>query len=542
MFLNSKDYDNTAAFIAALKAYNADEGDAYTAKVKYDLDRDCDARDYFVNLLQLQKADAYLDTYPFPGFEDYTGPAPTFSVSYIDGFATTYAAGAPTTYQPGVTTIAISTQPLSSSIVLNQVGIILDFGGTEFTATTNTSGVAAFSFTAPSTLTGDVVVTSRLADAPSNAVALGYHALPVDTETYSLVDDAGYGFSITTDDKIAVGDANEDGVVAVQDLTDALTNFSNSYRNRFTKHAYVTLGSLFYYQGVDGTLAYTLTPQGTDYTYGAANTTGQAKGLNRMKWQIVTVDSDGNPAADITTILGSSQSLNGDGSFSGTIPIDAGFETGVLAVFTMLEVNNTALIQSSDHAGLTASIQSSTNRFEPGDTVVVNFADDANDLADLEGSLISVAGYETNALTGTPVASTTALISASNTASVNLAVPSTYDKDLFIQTSYALYKVNNLISEEYLADSALTVTDYITTSVDTTYYTSGTQTITITIAMVGENTRSDYELGINIVQGTGTVHTLASANTADSTFTFTPTTGNLTGTASLVIKYNLAEA
>ena len=542
MFLDSKDYDTTALFIAALKAYNANEGDAYVTKVKYDLERDCDARDYFVNLLQLQKSDEYLMTYPFPGFEDYVGPVPTFGITYINGFATSYAAGAPTTYQPGVTTIAITTQPLNSNIVLNEVDIILEFGGVEFTATTNSSGVASFSFTAPSTLTGDVVVTTRLADAPSNAVALGYHAVPVDTSTYSLVDGATYGLSLIANGAIAVGDVNEDGVVAQNDLVAALGVFGTEFRTKFTKHATVTLGSLFYYQGVEGTLAYTITPVGTDYTYGSG-ITGQAKTLNDLKWQIATVDSDGQPttAGNIQTITGSGLSLNPDGSYGGVININSAFSTGILAVFTMLRANNTATLQSSNHTGIAAAITSGT-RFEPGEVVTVSFTDDANDLADLEGSLIKVGGYDSNALTGGSVVTQTITVGAGNTGTANLTIPSNYDKDIFLQSGFSFYKVNNLISQENLSDSPLNVSTFITTSVDVTYYTSPNQTITITVAMVGSNNRSDYALSISVVETGNLVHTLASGDTSNSTFTFTPTTGNLNGAGSQVIKYSLANA
>lgn len=543
MFLNSKDYDTTALFIAALKAYNATDGDAYATKVKYDLDRDCDAKDYFINLLQLAKADEYLMTYPFPGFEEYSGPAPTFAVTYINGFATTYSAGAPTTYQPGVTTISITTVPLTSNIVLNEVDIVLDFGGVEFTATTNSSGSATFSFTAPSTLTGDVVVTSRLADAPSNAVALGYHGVAVDTDTYSLVEGASYGLSLVTQGAIAVGDVNQDGVVTNNDLVAALSVFGSGFRTKFTKHATVTLGSLFYYQGVEGTLAYTITPVGTDYTYGSG-ITGQAKVLSDMKWQIATVDSDGDPstAGNIQTINGASLTLNADGSYGGVININENFSTGILAVFTLLRANNTAVLQQQSHTGVNAVFTGASNRFHPGETVSVAYSDVVDDLADLQGSIIKLSGFDNQGLTGTPIVSTQTVLNSSNGGTANLTIPSDYDKDIFLSSGFSFYRVNNLISQENLSDSPLDVATFITTSVDVTYYTSPTETITITVAMVGSNTRSDYALSISVVESGNLVQTIASGDTSTNTFTFTPTTGNLQGNGSQVIKYSLANA
>lgn len=543
MFLNSKDYDTTALFIAALKAYNAEEGDQYVAKVKYNLDRDCDATDYFINLLQLQKSDEYLDTYPYPGFEDYDPPAPTFNITYINGFATQYASGAPTTYQPGVTSIAITTQPLNSNIILNQVNVVLDFGGTEFTETSGTDGEADFSFTAPASLSGDVVVTSSLADAASNAVAFGFHGEVIDTEVYDLVDNAQYGSLRIVNGNVGVGDKNGDGTVNTADLTSALSEQGDDgVRLKFSKHASVTLGTLYYYQGLDGTISYTITPSDEDYTWGTSNAnTGAVKGIDSLKWNIAVRDSDGLPVTSVTTVNGSSLSLNSDNSYTGTIAVDSDFNSGLLAIFTLLKATNDATLSSQVHAGVTTSITAG-DKFQPGDDITVTIADDTTSDANVDGSLLKVKGYDNANLTGAAVVAANSTALSNNAGTVTLPVPSTYDKDLYLSAGYAVYKVNNLISEENLSDSPLDVATYISTSVDTTYYTSGSQTVTITVTMEGSYVRSDYELSISAQQTTGGTSVIATGNTADSSFTFNVDDDGLTGTESIVIKYSLADA
>ena len=152
-------------------------------------------------------------------------------------------------------------------------------------------------------------------------------------------------------------------------------------------------------------------------------------------------------------------------------------------------------------------------------------------------------GYPTSALTGSALVSGSAFVGANNTVVATIPVPSTVDQDIFFKTGYVSYTINNLISIEYLADSALDVDAFLTVASDVIYYTSGSETITLTVTMVGSLVRSDYALTISLVENNNsTPVTILLADTSAVSVQFTPEQGALNGLKSIVAKIGLATA
>ena len=537
MILLATDYSSTAELTAAIDTYLSNTADIYVTKATYDISRGCDQTDFFVNVLHHQVKNGYQDSAKFPGFEDYTGPPPIHSISYLDGFNTTYGT-TPSTYTEG-SAVTITVISGSVGVQILNTDINLTFGTQSLTVTANAQGIASFTFTP--TTQGPVTVTSSLAEAASNAIALGYHGQVIDTSLYSLEASATYGLSRVVNGNIAVGDGNGDGVVAASDLTQAISIGALS-RKLFTKHATVELGSLFYNPGVGGTLSYTISPVGTSYTYGTANSVGASKSVNDLRYSYMIVDSDGAPsAAGNASVTHALNTLSSDGSFTGSIPISTDFNNPLLVVFALRNAYNDVVLSSESTAGLSASITSGST-FEPGNSIVVAFVDDSNELPEVDGSFVYVQAYDNSATTGTALMSVQALVATGNTATATLVVPDSIDQDVYLKTGYAYYNVTNAITVEYLADSPVDVTTVMTITPDVTHYSSSLQTITLTVAMVGSANRSDYEISISAVEGSQ-VQTLITSNGGPTTsYNFLANHGNLNGTDSIVLKVSVAEA
>lgn len=557
MIVNSSNYPTTTEFLAAILEWLQSDGEVYIRRVKYDLERACQRSDYLVNLLQYQGQNGYLDTYPFPGFEGYTAPAPSFNITYINGFATKVVNTPVTTYQPGVTNVTINIGPLNSSIVITGQEVILNFGGVEYTVNAGDNGAAEFSFVAPSTLTGDIVVTSSLADAASNSIAYATHGSEVDTSIYSISEDS-YGFSLVSSqgNRVAVGDANNDGTINVGDVTSALTLYLDQSRNHFYNHATVTLGSLYYYQGIEGTLSFTVTPANTDYLINST-TYGAAKTLDKVSWRFITMDSDGSPnitqnSNGITDFAPTSSDLNSDGSYTGTIQISSDFNNPVLIVASLRTAYNDATIESSNHLGLSASILAGSE-FEPNDSIIVSFTDSPSSNAKVTNSQVFVRGYDNAQLTGNPIVQATGIVSANNTVNVSTTVPSTHDKNLYFATGYSFFASTNRVFTQFYEDpsfgtpvdaEALGITASIAVDGDTSeqFYASATDTITVTIDY-GANTMGDYNVYIyaESISTSADFYQIASFGAAGTTYTFTPSSGTLEADTNIRVRIAILE-
>ena len=535
MILLATDYSSTAELTAAIDTYLSNAADIYVTKATYDISRDCDQTDFFINVLHHQVKNGYQDRELYSGFDDYVTPPPVQAISYLDGFNTTYGTQ-PATYTEG-SAVTITVISGNSAVQILNTDITLTFGTEVFTVTANAQGTATFTFTP--TTQGPVTVTSALSSAASNAIALGYHGVNVDTSTYSIDSTATYGLPLNSG-ILAVGDGNTPtgfGAINVNDLTNALT-MSASSRLLFTKHATVEIGSLFYNPGVGGTLSYTITPVAGDYTFGA--TSGQSKSIDNLRYNYAITDSDGSPSSTISSLIThAANTLAADGSFTGTIPISAAFNNPLLVVFALANAYNKAVITAANLTGLQATI-SANDSFEPGDTVVVTVSDGTGD-ANVTGSLLYLEGYATSALTGTPLVTTSGFVTAINAGTLSLAIPSTLDQDLFLKTGYTFYNVINSVTVAYIPGTIADVASIMVITTHVTHYSAVGQTITVTVTMQGDNSRTAYKLTLLAQEvGTSNLHTVATDDQNSTvSYTFQPNSSALTGTKSIVLNASL---
>jgi len=535
MILLATDYSSTAELTAAIDTYLSNSADIYVTKATYDISRGCDQTDYFINVLHHQVKNGYQDRQLYSGFDDYVAPAPVQAISYLDGFNTTYGTQ-PATYTVG-SAVTITVISGNSEVQILNTDITLTFGTEVFTVTADAQGTATFVFTP--TTQEPVTVTSSLAEAASNAIALGYHAVAIDTSTYSIDPTATYGLTLNSG-ILAVGDGNGDGIINfLGDTAPALMVYNTEFRTKFTKHATVEIGSLFYNPGVGGSLSYTITPVAGDYTYGSNS--GQSKSLDDLRYNYAITDSDGSPESTISSNITLVDSdLAADGSFTGSIPISANFNNPLLVVFALVNAFNKAVITNQSIAGLSAAITDKAS-FEPNDTVVVTFSDDAEEDADVTGSLLYLEGYSTSALTGTPLVTASGAVTATNTATLSLAIPSTLDQDLFLKTGYTVYKVINSVTVVNDPNSSVAVAEKMTITSNVAHYTASDQTITLTVAMISPATRTGFRLNLFAQHvGQGATYAIATSDsTSTLTYGFTPSSGVLDASKSIVVTASL---
>ena len=559
MIVNSSNYETTSDFLSALIDTLSEDSEVYLNRIKYDLERTCLRADYFANILQYQLNSSFLDSYPFPGFENYVYPDPYFTITYVNGFATQAAVGAPTTYAPGVTTIAIDIVPLNSNIVISGQEITLYFGDQEYTVTADGNNTASFSFTAPASVSGNVTVTSELTNTASNSVALGYHATMIDTATYTLQPDATYGISLfRTDDGVpyGIGDVDKNGLVTQYDYLSALTVYGTAFRNKFTNFATVTLSNAYYYQGVNGSIPFTVTPTGTAYTFDT-NNEGSAKTLDKVEWRFVVHDSDGNPnlasnSSGLQTYAPTAQDLNADGSFSGTLPISAEFNNPILIIASIDNAYNTAIISRHSAIGTTASITNNAS-FNEGEDITITFADDSSNDVVATGSIIQIDSYATSDLElgGDAIQTDSAILSTNNAVVKTISLPDGYDKDVYFKTSYLNFTPKNAVFISFENESntvdydALGVTAaYQINGANDQYYTADTDTITLNLTFPNTVTLSDYAITIYAeeVDTISNIFEVTVLTTPVNSYDITPVSGTLTGEDSIRFRIFIYEA
>lgn len=559
MIVNSSNYETTADFLSALIDTLSEDSEVYLNRIKYDLERTCLRADYFANILQYQLNSSFLDSFPFPGFENYVYPDPYFTITYVNGFATQADAGAPTTYSPGVTVIAIDIIPLNSNIVISGQEITLYFGDQEYTVTADGNNTASFSFTVPASVTGNITVTSALTNTASNSVAFGYHALTIDTTTYTLQPDSTYGITLYESNdgsQFGIGDADKNGIVSQFDLLNGLTIYATSFRNKFTNFATVTLGNTYYYQGVNGSIPFTVTPTGTAYTFGT-NSEGSAKTLDKVEWRFVVHDSDGTPniasnSSGLQTYAPTAQDLNADGSFSGTLPISADFNNPILIIASIDNAFNTASIGRHSAIGTTASITNNAS-FNEGENITITFADDSSNDVVATGSFIQIDSYATSDLElgGDAVQTDSALVGENNAVEKIISLPDGYDKDVYFKTSYLSFTPKNAVFISFENDTGTVDYDtlgvtaaYQINSANDQYYTADDDTITLNLTFPNTVTLSDYTINIYAaeVSAPSNVFVVTSSTTPVNSYDITPVSGSLTGTDSIRFRIFIYEA
>jgi hypothetical protein len=547
MIILRANYETTDAYLAALDNYFTGEGEVYINRVKYDLSRDCDRAEYLVHILKYQLTAGFADTAGYPGYGEYTEPGPIFNISYVNGYATKVVNDPPITYTPNETTLTIEIGPLNNTISLINTDITLNFGGVEYTVTADENGVATFDIFVTDEFSGDIIVTSTLADAASNGIALAYHGEAVDTTTQLLDAGANYAGTLVPVQGgfYAVGDVNADGGFNQSpDMLSALTLYNNdSARLKATKFLTLTSNSSYYFiQG--GALEYTITPTNQSYTYGN-NYLGQPKPLSRLHMTIIVHDSDGNPGIETSNghvdLQLTANDLEANGSYIGTIPISAQFDNPVLLVLALVHAYNKAVITSSSTLGLTTAI-SAGDKFEPGDTISITFAADTSG-AKVLGSLLYARGYSNEQLTGTPIVQVDIPLENYNTVH-NIAVPTNVDRDLFFKIGYTVFNVTNRITYGVSADADLNynqvLESYSVNCANFPYYPEQDTPIAVFLDFYNNLTRSDYSVSIYAIDPSGTVYTVALEDTVETQWAFAANSGNLTGQTNIEIKIILS--
>lgn len=548
MILLRANYETTEAYLEALDEYFTGDGEVYINRVKYDLSRDCDRAEYLVHILKYQLTTEFATTSGYPGYGEYQEPGPLFNIIYVDGYATKVVNTPPLTYTPNETNLSIQIGPLNNTISLINTDITLNFGGAEYTETADENGVATFYIFVTDAFSGDIVVTSTLADAASNGIALAYHGELVDTTTQLLDAGANYGGTLITvpDGFLAAGDANADGLFGVSDdYTSALALYNNDgARLRATKFLTLTTNSAYYYlQG--GSLQYTITPTNQSYTYNGVYY-GQSKPLSRLHMTLIVHDSDGNPSLANSNgqvdLQPTTNDLQANGSYIGNIPISEQFNNPVLLVLALVHAYNKAVITSSSTLGLTTAITGG-DRFEPEDTISISFAPDTSG-AKVLGSLLYARGYDNEQLTGNPTVQVDIPLTSYNMVH-NIDVPIHVDKDLFFKIGYTLFNVTNRIT--YGVTSAgvnynQVLEGYSVLCDNFPYYPEPDTAIAVFLDFYNNLTRSDYSVSIFAQDPIGNTYTVALDDTVNDEWVFTANSGNLTGQANIEIKIILSLA
>ena len=187
MKLNPNDYPSNVGLLKALNN-EWEYGTAlpvYLNKVKYDLDRSCDARDYFIGVLQYQTKDSEMvleDGYN--GFDTYEAdmPDPVYQIT-IDGTRTPgiIEAIGSNTYSPGTTVNITITDDSSTDALWSNSAVITIRGYTspDFTGTAVvsaqfqlTDNAASGTITMPSSATGPIYLEATTTSSVINEVYL----------------------------------------------------------------------------------------------------------------------------------------------------------------------------------------------------------------------------------------------------------------------------------------------------------------------------------------------------------------------------------
>jgi len=516
MFFLPADYDTTTDLNVALDEYFSGASAIYIAKAEYDLHRDCDKQDFFINTLLYTAKNGYVDDPEDPGFDDYTPPAVTYNVVYYDGNFSTYQ-NTTATYSPGGTitfeVIGLSAVSPITGYEINAV-ISTQYGdsASDIVLVDASDNDADFSFTIPNTWSGVITVTTAIAGVTTQPVKIGYSESPYSSGTLEYSDSIGL---ITTLTNVPIGDLNGDAAVNQSDILVRLGR-NYDYRLAAANHLDVTLYTSEYSPLIPANqVVFSISPVTTDYTF-QTSTNGVSYSGQKKEFTDLTAKyliSDGT--THITYSLDFT-SLEDDGTLLSTFNIPDSFDDTAAVVFYVTEATNTlSLLTSNQTATLSAAsvwVNSTTNStvaFEPSDVVNFRLNEPASPgfiyyslYSQVYNSTIKIEGYTSSDFSGTPEVSETLSIAVADNAgfisSTAVTLPATVDSDLHFKTSWVSQRVSNLIYFEAVSDTPVDLVTVGSLSVSPNRWDpdDAAETITITFTANEGITASDYEIDL----------------------------------------------
>jgi len=530
MILLPKDYDTTADFLVGLDEYFTQEAIIYIAKAEYDLHRECEKTDFFINTLSYTVSNGFVDIVTHPGFDDYAPPAAVWNIYYYDGSSLTYQNNTTTTYTPGDTFTFEVIGLNGADITYYEVSSTVS-AGNNFTLT-NTSFVddvdddADFSFTIPTTWYGDVVVTVAIASVPSESIIYGLSESPYSYGTITSQDGLGVATSLSD---VLIGDLNSDNAVNTADLIIAV---GRNYGHRLNayKHLSITPQNTTY-DPTTGTTQYfnvIISPAVANYVFNTSSSdgpyTGQLKSLTDL--QITYVVLSGSQPAGGGSFIPQSGSLNADGSLNKSIGFTSNSDT-VSVIFGVTRALNTAslpaVVDQNTNNQLTLSFGSLgqsdlTDTFEPGSTQTVEVYLNAqvgvnagtpycvshSGNSSLQ-SRYTLEAFTTSDYSGTPVISENYAVEPTSTGPSNtiqlmtthsISIPGNIDVDLYWRSNWSFLRYSNFIQLSQLSDSAIDLTNIGQLSPSFGYYPYTDSSQTFSLAFTPDNgiTASDYRI------------------------------------------------
>jgi len=567
MFFLPADYDTTTDLNVALDKYFSGAATIYIAKAEYDLHRDCDKQDFFINTLLYTAKNGYVDDPEDPGFEDYTPPVVTYDVVYYDGNFTTYQ-NTTATYSPGGTitfeVIGVSELSPITGYEVNAV-ISTQYGdsASNIVLVNTEDNDADFSFTIPNTYSGVITVTTALSGAITEDVKLGYSESPYSLGTLESSDSVGL---VTTFPDVPLGDLNDDGLIAAADI---LIRSGRSYDFRLgaAKHLNVTLYTSEYNPLVpNNQVGFSISPVTTDYSFQTTSSSpsysGQKKELTDLTAKVIVSDGATTSVYNLNFT-----SLQADGTYVSYVTLSNDFDSTAALVFYVLEANNTlTLLTSNQTATLSAasvwvnSTDTTTVAFEPSDVVNFRLNEPSSYgfiyyslYSQVYNSTIKVEGYTSSDFSGAPEVSETICISEPDNngfmSSTAVTLPATVDRDLHFKTSWVSQRVSNLIYLEAVSDTPVDLANIGSMSVSPNHWDpdDATETITITFTANSDVTASDYQMDVfpTLELQPNNFFVLANSTTLSSTSTFTFNRSNLgwstTPLDRIKIRYSISE-
>lgn len=568
MFFLPADYDTTTDLNVALDKYFSGAATIYIAKAEYDLHRDCDKQDFFINTLLYTVKNGYVDDPEDPGFEDYTPPTIIYDVVYYDGNFTTYQ-NTTATYSPGGTitfeVIGVSELSPITGYEVNAV-ISTQYGdsASNIVLVDASDDDADFSFSIPNTWLGVITVTTALAGAITQAVKLGYSESPYSLGTLEYSDSLGLA---TVYPDVPIGDLNNDGLLAVGD-TLLRSGRNYDFRLGAAKHLNVTLYTSEYNPLIpNNQVGFSISPVTTDYSFQTTTNgpsySGQKKELADLTAKVLV--SNGST---VSTHSLDFTSLQANGTYVSSVNLSDDFDSTVALVFYVLEANNTLTLpvsaQTATLSGASVWVNSTdttTVDFEPSD--VVNFRlNEPSSYSSIYYSLysqvynstIKVEGFTASDFSGTPEVSETIPISVPDNggfmSSTAVTLPATVDRDLYFKTSWVSQRVSNLIYFEAVFDTPVDLANIGSLSVSPNRWDPDDTAETITITFTADEgvTASDYEIDLypTLELQANNFFVLATSSALSSTATFTFSRNNVgwstTPVDRIKIRYSISEA
>lgn len=539
MIIQPANYDTTADYLTALDEYFVGEGEVYINKLDYDINRECERVDYFINILGYQTKSDFADYEPTPGFDDYTPPAAQFNIYYYDGSLTTYQ-NTTATYTAGDTvTFEVIGSDSNVNIVYYEIEITISTAFntaiTQVATVTDNDNDADYSIVIPNDWIGDATVTSVIANTRQEPIYYALSESPYSAGTMTQA--AAPGVSGSLNDRV-IGDVDFDGLLTVADLL-TVTGRNYDFRLRAFHHiSIVPTNSTYDPISGNQNFLFTIHPATEDYTWqtgsGNAVLTGQKKDLTDL--QIAVSYFEGNTPMGQTTYNPTASQLNSDGSLSKTLVLTADGDPVNVFFMVTRALNDASLPYPS--AGQATSNQfivtfgpgygndDHQDTFEPGNTQSFRVWANANlgvipaaicwsrTGIDSLQSRYKLQGYATSDYSGDPVVSQEFLVSepANPSTSINLmhvksiTLPATHDRDLYWKPVWSFLRYSNLVFLEQLSDSPIDLANIGNLSVSDPYYdpSDAQQQMSVTFTPDAGVTASDYEITLTAVDTSAT--------------------------------------